>query len=104
MQHIFSSIKSTLARKQYTPHMVARLALNELATFLHHPQLEGYLAYSILYVELTEQSDIITLFAKKSERLSHINTLVHEYNPKITIRDIRHKKLKKSEGNGDGFY
>ena len=104
MQHIFSSLKSTLARKQYTPHMVARLALNELAILLNYPQLEGYLSYSILYVELPDQSDIITLFAKKSERLAHINTLVHDYNPKLSIKDIRHKKLKKSEGNGDGFY
>ena len=104
MQHIFSSLKSTLARKQYTPHMVARLALNELAILLNYPQLEGYLSYSILYVELPDQSDIITLFAKKPERLAHINTLVHDYNPKLSIKDIRHKKLKKSEGNGDGFY
>lgn len=103
MQHIFSSIKSTLARKQYTPHMVARLALNELAILLHYPQLEGYLAYSILYVELPEQSDIITLFANKPERLARINTIVQEYNSKLTIKDIRHKKLKKSEGNSDGF-
>lgn len=103
MQHIFSSLKSTLARKQFTPHMVARLALNELAVLLNYSQLEGYLRYSILYVELPEQSDIITLFAKKPERLTHINTIVQEYNPKLTIKDIRHKKLKKSDWNGDGF-
>ena len=97
MQHIFSTIKSTLARKQYTPHMVARLALNELAVLLKYPQLEGYLSYSILYVELPEQSDIITLFQNKPLRLAHINTIVQDYNPKLTIKDIRHKKLKKSD-------
>lgn len=104
MQHIFSSIKSTLARKQYTPHMVARLTLNELAILLDYPKLEWYLSYSILYVDLPKQSDIITLFAKKPERLAHLNTIVHEYNPKITIKDIRHKKIRSSEGNGDGFH
>ena len=104
MQHIFSSLKSTIARKQFTPHMVARLALNELAVLLNYSQLEGYLRYSILYVELPEQSDIITLFTNKPERLARINTIVQEYNSKLTIKDIRHKKLKKSEGNGDGFH
>ncbi len=83
--------------------MVARLALNELAILLNYPQLEGYLRYNILYVELPQQSDIITLFAKKSERLIHINTIVHNYNPKVIIKDIRHKKIRKSDGNSDGF-
>ena len=103
MQHIFSTIQSTLSRKLYTPHMVARLALNELAVLLDHTQLEGYLSYSILYVELTDQSDIITLFSKKQERLTHINSITSPYNSKLIIKDIRHKKLKKSDWNGDGF-
>lgn len=93
MQHILSSVKSTLARKQYTPHMVARLALNELANLLHYPQLEGYLRYSILYVELSDQSDIITLFTKKTERLAQINIMLKDYGYTKNINDIRHKKI-----------
>lgn len=84
--------------------MVARLALNELATLFDYPKLEWYLSYWILYVDFPKQSDIITLFNKKSEWLKHINTIVHDYNPKIIIKDIRHKKIRKSDGNGDGFH
>lgn len=83
--------------------MVARLALNELAILLNTEKLEGYFQYGILYVELRQQSDIIALFQHKKERLDHINNAVSGYNSHLVIKDIRHKKLRKFEGNGDGF-
>lgn len=104
VQHIFWSLKATLARKHYTPHMVARLALNELAILLGYEQLEWYMQYGVLYVELPQQSDIITVFTHKWPWIAHINARLAEYTTRLQVRDIRHKKLRPSEWNSDGFY
>lgn len=97
MQHILSSVKTTLARKEYSNHIIARMALNELAKFFNKPQLEGYLRYSILSVELENQSEIILLFREKQKILTQINAFLKDYGYTKSIKDIRHKKMRKSE-------
>jgi len=103
MQHILATIKKTLARKEYSSHIIARMALNELAKFFNKPHLEGYLRYSILSVELEDQSEIILLFREKQKILTQINAVLSDYGYTNIIKDIRPKKIRKSEGNGDGY-
>jgi hypothetical protein len=40
VQHILSTVRKTLARKEYSNQMIARMALNELAKFLKKEKLE----------------------------------------------------------------
>lgn len=77
--------------------MIARIALTQLATFFKKPQLEGYLRYSILYVELEDQSEIILLFSQKSKILTEVNTFLFEYGYETPLKDIRHKKMRGKE-------
>jgi hypothetical protein len=103
VQHILSTVRTTLARKEYSNHIIARIALNELAKIFNKTQFEGYLRYSILLVELEDQSEIILLFREKQKILSQINNFLKDYGYTKLIKDIRQKKLRKSEGNGDGY-
>jgi hypothetical protein len=97
VQHILSTVRTTLARKEYSNHIIARIALNELAKFFNKPQLEGYLRYSILSVELEDQSEIILLFREKQKILTQINDFLKNFGYTRPIKDIRHKKMRSRE-------
>jgi len=103
MQHILSTVRTTLARKEYSNHIIARMALNELAKFFGKPHLEGYLRHTVLTTELEDQSEIILLFREKQKILTQINDFLKDYGYTKLIKDIRHKKMRKSEWNGDGY-
>ncbi len=103
MQHILSTVRTTLARKEYSNHIIARMALNELAKFFNKQQFEGYLRYSILSVELENQSEVILLFREKQKILTQINDFLKNYGYTKLIKDIRHKKIRKAEGNSNGY-
>ena len=94
MQHIFSSIQSALSRRKYTSHMLARLALNELAVLLKIEKLEGYIRYHTLYVDLPDESDNIALFTNKALWLVSINQKIQRYDAKFFLKDIRYKKIR----------
>lgn len=78
------------------------MALNELAKIFNSPQLEWYLRYSILSVELGQQSDIILLFRDKKKILTQINAVLIEYGYTKPITDVRHKKMRSQELS-DGY-
>jgi hypothetical protein len=101
MQHILSTVRKTLARKEYSNHIIARMALNELAKFFGKPHLEGYLRHTVLSTELEDQSEVILLFREKQKILTQINAFLTEYGYTKPLTDIRHKKMRKTEGNGD---
>jgi hypothetical protein len=82
--------------------MIARMALNELAKFLKKEKLEWYLRYSILYVELEDQSEIILLFSQKNIILTQVNVYLTEYGYTTPLKDIRHKKMRSKELS-DGY-
>lgn len=103
MQHILTTVRTTLSRKQYSTQMIARIALNELAKFLNKSQLEWYIRTPTLFVELTNQSDIILLFQQKSNILDHINTTLLKYGYDKWLRDIRPKKMR-SQPSNDGYH
>ncbi len=102
MQHILSTVRTTLARKEYSKQMIARIALNELATFFWKKQLEWYILHFNLLVELQDQSEIILLFREKRNLLDKINNSLKEYWYHQSIKDIRHKKMKTKELS-DGY-
>lgn len=97
MQHIISTVRNTLARKEYSTQMIARISLNELAVFFDKKQLEGYIRHSILFVELQDQSEIIILFREKHNILNKVNTILNNYGYTKPIKDIRHKKMRSKE-------
>lgn len=92
MQHIIWSIKKTLQKKEYNNHIIARLALTEAEKYFNIQNLQWYLRYHILYIQLSEQSDIIKLFHNKKSILELLNTSLEKYNYPL-IKDIRHKKI-----------
>lgn len=102
MQHILSTVRKTLARKEYSNQMIARMALNELAKFFKKEKLEWYLCYSVLYVELENQSEIILLFSQKNNILTQVNSYLIEYGYTTPLKDIRHKKMRSKEIH-DGY-
>jgi hypothetical protein len=97
MQHIISTVRNTLARKEYSTQIIARISLNELAVFFDKKQLEGYIRHSILFVELQDQSEIIILFREKQNILNKVNTILNNYGYIKPIKDIRHKKMRSKE-------
>ena len=103
MHHILSTVRKTLARKEYSTQMIATIALKELAQFFGKPRLEWYLRYHILSVELADQSEIILLFQSKDKLLKQINTvLTTTYGYTQPLKDIRHKKMR-SQPSRDGY-
>lgn len=70
--------------------MIARIALNQLwKEFSQH--LDGYLRHGVLYVYLTDQWDVLTLFHHKDRFLKSINEEISAYDPNHHIKDIRNK-------------